>query len=690
MGLFDRVFGQTKLEDAADQSGEDQNLAGFVRSKVEEVRATSNRVAHEGTWMTNIAYILGFDGVFYDTATKQFKPLNGSQNTALKRNRIHVNKILPRVQNRLARLCKSPPKYDIKPESTDTEDKEAARLALQVLNAYWDKERLNQKRVPLYMWTQQCGHAYIKVSWDSQKGPMMFDPETNENIPAGDIRCDVISPFEIFPDPLAKTLEEAQWVIQAKVRKLDYFKTHYPEKGYLVKEEGAWLLSTQYENRINSLSGQNGAQTGGTQVMKNAAIELAYYEKPSSLHKNGRLIIVANGVLLEDKELPCKEIPFVKFDDVYIAGKYYSEAIVTHVRPVQDQYNRTISKRAEWTNKLLAGKLISARGSGLAQEALNDTTEVVMYTPVPNAPNGGMPMALTMPMIPQYAYQEASTLEEMMDDIFGINEVSRGQMPSASIPAIGMQLLQEQDETRLGVTTELNEEAWALVGKLILLYAEAFIKAPRMLKIAGRGSSYAVRQFIGSDIKNNNDVFVVRGSTVPGSKALKRQEVLNAYSQNLLGDPADPKVRENVLSMLEFGDVAEIWQDQALDDAQIRRDIDLIEQGGVPEINPLDNQLAHIQQKNRYRKGDKFLTLPPEAQQVLIKDINQRRALITPPAPEGMDPAAQGAPSPETDEAPMMDQAAAEPTLDLETQTSPEFNPETEAALAQFEGEQAL
>lgn len=689
MGLFDRVFGQTKLEDAADQPSDDRDLANFVRSKVEEIRNTSNRMAHEGTWMTNIAYILGFDSVFYDTATKQFRPLNGGQGGQLRRNRIHANKILPRVQNRLARLCKSPPKYDIKPESTDTEDKEAARLSLQILNSYWDKERINQKRVPLYMWTQQCGHAYIKVSWDTQKGPPMFDPETNQNIPAGDIRIDVISPFEVFPDPLAKTLDEAQYVIQAKVRKLDYFKTHYPEKGHLVKEEGAWLLSTQYENRINSLSGQNGSQGNNQNAMKNAAIELAYYEKPSSLHKNGRLIITANGVLLEDKELPCDVIPFVKFDDVYISGKYYSEAIVTHVRPVQDQYNRTISKRAEWVNKLLAGKLLTPRGSGIAQEALNDTTEVVLYTPVPNAPNGGEPRALQMPMIPQYAYQEESTLESMMDDIFGINEVSRGQMPSASIPAIGMQLLQEQDETRLGVTTELNEEAWAIVGKYILLYAEKFIKAPRLLKMAGRGSSYAVRKFVGADIRNNNDVFVVRGSTVPGSKALKRQEVLNAYSQNLLGDPADPKVREKVLSMLEFGDVAEIWQDQALDDAQIRRDIDLIEQGGVPVIDPLDNQLAHIEQKNRYRKGDKFLTLPPELQQVLINDINQRQAMLQPPMPPGAPEAGipqEGIPA----EAPMAVQAAAEPELDLETQTSPQFNPETEAVLAQLQGEQPL
>jgi len=619
MGLLDKVLGKSTVTSADDQPHSEIELCGFIKNKVEEIRSSSSRISHEGIWMTNIAYILGFDSVFYDTSSRQFKAV-GRANMYLRRNRVHVNKILPTVQNRLARLCKSPPKYDVRPKSNDPEDKDAARLALQILEMIWDEQKLNRKRIPLYMWVQQCGHAYIKISWDDCMGKQMVDPMTGQMDYEGDVRADIVSPFEIFPDPLAKDFDDCQYIVQAKVRKLDYFKMHYPEKGHLVKEEGAWLLSAQYENRINSLNVNGPSQSGVQQQMKNAAIELTYYEKRSKKYPNGRQITVANGVLLDEKELPLGEIPFAKFDDCVVAGKYYSESIITHLRPIQDQYNRTISQRAAWVNRLLAGKYLAAKGHGLAAEALNDQSgEVVEFNPVPNAPP---PTALQTPNIPSYAYEEERSLDGMLYDISGINEVSRGQLPAAGIPAIGMQLLTEQDDTRIGIMTEQHEEAWARVGKLILVAVQKYMQFPRLLKIAGQNKEYMVREFNGEDIEGNDDVIVIRGSTLPGSKILKRQEIMNAFQQGLLGDPAAPETREKVLSMLEFGDVSGIWEDQSLDDLQVRRQIEMIEAEEVPEVYELDNHPYCLIKLNRYRKSDKFQRLSPVSQKILYDTIN--------------------------------------------------------------------
>lgn len=615
MGLFG-LFGQDSQE--IEQKAAEKEIVNHVRSKVEQCRAAASRVAHEGIWMTNIAYLLGYDGVSFNSTTRQFQPINRAA-AYLKKNRLHVNKILPTIQNRLARLCKNPPKYDVRPESNDTDDKEAARLALQVLSSLWDKLRLDEKRIPLYMWVSQCGHAYVKVCWDPSDGKPMVDPETNEFSHEGEVRADIVSPFEIFPDPMARSFEDAlrSWVIQAKVRTLDYFKIHYPEKGEEVKPEEVWLMSAQYEQRINSLNSRGPSQGGMQDQMKNCAIELIKYEAPSKNHPNGRMIIIANGVLLEDKDLPEGEIPFAKFDDIVIGGKYYSESTITHLRPIQDQFNETIRRRAEWTRKLLAGKYKAARGSGIQQEAMNDDNgEVVYFDPVPTSPNG--PEAMQIPMIPQWAYNEEDRLDKMFTDISGISEVSKGQMPSASIPAIGMQLLTEQDDTRIGVMTEQHEHAWSRVGMLMLKCAEANWQMPRKLKVAGKALEYTVKEVTGEMIRGNTDVMVIRGSTLPGSKTLKRQEILNTYQQGLLGDPADPKVREKVLSSLEFGDIAELWQDQGLDQAQIKRVIESLERGESVDISEFDNHAAWLQEMNRYRKGDKFKNLDPTVQQLFI------------------------------------------------------------------------
>lgn len=631
MGFLENIFGkegEQKPWSEQDQTPDEKKLCGYVKGKVEEVRQSGSRISSEGIWMTNIAYLLGYDSIYYDTQLRAYRPVNNGARF-LKRNRVHVNKVLPTAQNRLARLCKNPPKFDIRPESGSQDDKDKARENLEILTQLWDQDgiKLNKKRISLIQWVQQCGHAYIKVSWDETLGKPLIDPVTGQfDGYEGDIRADVASAFEVFVDPLAKDMDEAQWVVQAKVRKLDYFCTHYPERGHAVKEEGAWLISVQYEQRINSLNKAGSGGTGTNIQMKNAAIELSYYEKRSRKHPNGRHVVVANGVLLKDDELLFGEIPFTKFDDILVAGKFYSEAIITHLRPLQDQINRIYTIRSAWTNKLLRGKYIAAKGHGITDESINDDdTEVVQYDPVPNASE---PKQMSIPVIPQYVYVEEDKLEKQFDGISGISEVSKGQLPSASIPAIGMQLLQEQDETRIGIETELSEEAFARVGKQLLMCAKIQYQTPRKRKLAGKSGEYNIKEYTGADIGDTLDVTVIRGSTNPTSKVLRRQELFNLYSQGILGDPADPKVRENLLSRLEYGDIGEVWLDQSLDMQQIKKTLTQIEEYIQPEVNELDNHELHCQEKNRYRKSDKFELLGPERQAMLMQDIDAHLEFI--------------------------------------------------------------
>ncbi len=615
-----KLFGSGPKEvgSASEQSSEAQEIVSFVRNKVEEARGSGQRIAQESVWMTNIAYLLGFDSVVFDSASRAFRSV-GQPSRFLRRNRLHINKILPTVQNRLSRLCKNPPQFDVRPESSSVDDKDASRLSLDILKMVWEKEKVNEKRLTLMMWLQQCGYSFMKVCWDDSMGKPLVDPMTGESMGfEGDIRIEPISSFEIFVDPLAKTMDDAQWIVHANVRKLNYFKDRFP-LGDLVKEEGAWLLSLQYEMTINGLSTVGNSSAASQMQMQNAAIELVYYEKRSLKHPRGRQITIANGIKLEDKELPVGEFNIVKFDDVIVAGKFASESIITHLRPVQDQYNRLITKRAEWTNRLLAGKYIAPKGHGMHVEALNDQSgEVVQYNVVPNAPP---PMIMQIPVIPQYAYVEEEKLNAMILDISGINEVSRGQLPSASIPAAGMAILQEQDQSRIGVMSEQHEQAWAKVGQLILKYAQEYYKTDRILKIASSSMEYSVKKFVGADIKDNHDVICVRGSTIPTSKELKRQEIINAFNTGLLGDPKDVKLRQKVLGMLEYGDIAEVWNEMAIDQNQIKEHLDMIEKGGIPPREELDNHPLHIQEKNKYRKTDKFKLLNPVQQNILKDDI---------------------------------------------------------------------
>lgn len=604
----------------SEQSPDEKRLVEYVKQKIDQVRQTNSRIAIEGVALTNISYLLGFDGVYYDTTYRQFKNIDPRRK--LTRNRYKVNKILPTIQNRLSRLVQNSPKYDVRPETDSSQDKDCARLGVQVIDDILDKQNFTEKQQDLLMNCMQGGVAYLQVLWDPILGKPMVDPE-DESLTGyeGDVRIDVLNVLEVFTDPLAKSLDDAQWWIKAKVRKLDYFKDTYPERGQAVKEEGAWLLSSIYDLKSNAMTsvGIVGAQT--QEQMKNSAIELIYNEKRSTKYPQGRKIVCASGVLLEDKELPIGEFDLIKFDDILIGGRYNSEAVITHLRPVQDEYNVTRTKMAEWVRKLLAGKFLVAKGAGIGQETLNNDTEVVEYNMVPNAPP---PTAMSIPVMPSYAYEEVKSLSDEFDFVSGINEATRGIAPSASMPFRGMALLVEQDQTRISVQTSRNEVGYARMASCILKYVGRYYEMPRVLKeIAGEGLGYTVKEFMGSDLNGNYDVVCIPGSSLPNSKALKRQDIINAYQMGILGDPQDPKLRAKVLKMLEYGEVSEMWKSQALDEQQIAKTIGMIEEGKQPPVHEWDNHALFIQELNDYRKTDKFDELDKRSQGILNMCVEQ-------------------------------------------------------------------
>lgn len=617
------------LTDVNQQSPDETKLVAYVREKVDQVRQDNARITLESNFMRNVAYLLGFSGVYYDTTYRQFRTVDPKRK--ITRNRRSTNKILPTIQNRLARLTQSPPRFDVRPNSNSTEDKDAARLGLEIVTDAFDRMHLNDRRQDTLMMAMQGGHAYMQVCWDPCLGKPMIDPETGEMTGyEGDIRLETMNCMECFVDPLAKTVDDAAWIIKAKVRKLDYFKERYPGRGDAVKEESVWLISSLNDMKSNAMPQGNSAGASTANQMKHSAIELVLYEKRSKEHPEGRMVVCANGVLLEDKELPVGEYDIVKFDDIKVGGRYFPEAIITHLVPIQDRYSTLRDKIDRWVKTCLAGKWLVAKGAELSQEAINDDTEVIYATPVPN---GWEPKAASIPQIPPYAYKELETIDNEFDRVVGLGEVSQGNLPSASIPAAGMAFLQEQDQTRIGVQTSSNETGYSKIGSLVLKYTSRYFEMPRLLKLAGDGLEYTVKDFVGADLNGNHDVICIPGSTIPQSKVLRRQDILNAYNLGLRGDPVDPKVRAQVLEDLEFGDTSEMWKLISLKEAQVKKMIGFIEEGNEFEIQrrlkEFDDQAFHLQRMEEYRLSDKYWELDDRNRELFDMVMEWRLQALT-------------------------------------------------------------
>jgi len=57
---------QRDVKEASGGSTDEIKLVAYIKNMIEEGRASGSRIAHEGIWMTNTAYVLGFDSVYYE------------------------------------------------------------------------------------------------------------------------------------------------------------------------------------------------------------------------------------------------------------------------------------------------------------------------------------------------------------------------------------------------------------------------------------------------------------------------------------------------------------------------------------------------------------------------------------------------------------------------------------------------
>lgn len=616
--LAEKVSGTTpitgkELRKVKDQPKEDQDLAMWARARVEGMRASANRASYESIWLTNIAYLLGFDSVVYDTTQRKYRPVgNGNRfpNRFPNRSRTHENLLLQAVQTRLAKLCKNPPRWETRPMDESQESMERARLDFDVLTSLWQELYLNERRLDLTMRVMECAHAYMWVRWDPTRGRTMYDEMGRAAGPEGQLAVDVVSGLEVFPEELASSFDDCRYWFRVKARPLTYFRSNF-DRGYLVEPEGPWPLSVQNELRIQTMTSLGGGGFGTGQPMKNAAVEITYVERPSEKYPTGRLCVVANGVKLAATPLPAGTIPLVKFDDIMIGGRYYPESPITHARPLQDQYNRNLQRTSDWVNRLVAGKYLAPRGHGIMQSGFNDQSgEIVEHN------QGYKPEPLQIPNVPNWVYEERDRLKRAIFDQFGLSDISRGDIPSASIPAIGMQLLLEVDESRAAVEVEQHEHAYARLGTTMLKYAGHYVKTERPIKQKNKGD-WTVKYWSGEMLSPEPEVQVVRGSTIPTSRAQRRQDISNAWQNGLLGNPQDPTVVQNVLGLMEYGDLPGVWEDYNLDSQVAEREIQAIEQDEFPRLfNENDNHILAIQKLNRFRKRREETLSPSQLEKI--------------------------------------------------------------------------
>ena len=506
------------------------------------------------------------------------------------------NHIAPVVETRLAKLARVRPAMNVRAATGEESDLKTAKLSSAVLNSACHRLDLDKIISQATGWSEVCGSAFYKIMWDEDAGRAVGAANGRE-VSEGDIAAECCPPYEIYPDSVqAEDLSAVRSLIHARAVHVDDIYARY---GVRVAPERLTPIS---------LPGVETKEREGEY-----ALVIERYERPTPELPNGRLVTVCGDKLLYTGELPYengadgrRDFPFVRQVSSARPGCFFGVSVVERLIPVQRAFNAVKNRKQEFLNRLSVGVLAVEDGSvdvdELAEDGLSPG-KVVVYR------QGARPPQIMNPgSIPgEFSYEEDSLLSEMVL-ISGVSEVSRtSSVPSNVTSGVALQLLVEQDDTRLAVTAENIRRAVKDLARQMLRLYRQFARSERVMRAGGEGGKVEIHYFKGSDISSDDVVFDTENE-LSNTPAQKKSMIFDLLSAGLLADEdgkIDNRMRAKILEILGFGGLGNAQDLTALHIAKAEgENLALAEE--EREADEYDDHAVHVAEHTRFLISGEF------------------------------------------------------------------------------------
>lgn len=590
-----------------------------------------------------------------------------------------TNYIFDSYQTLKGYLLKNKPRITVSPNTQTYKDKTAATIAELVSECNW--ERL--KEAYNYEYAASClityGTVFKKDYWDSSslskvKVPRMVDhpatdpntgmptgqmdqvqavdPETGspmfDELPLGDVNTAVVEPYRIALDPIAINLHEARWIMEYSIRPLSWIVENYnkQEEGYTgladtVKEEKSLPNSMRRFVQLRNSSGIRGMEgrttgvgnSGTYEMIENAAVVKEHYSAPSEKYKNGRLVVVANGITLyvgdavNDGEEQGDWHAYSECRWEPVPGRFWGKSPLDDACEIQKQINSIDSVIMLVRKTMAVPQKLEIEGQVTNGAWTGEPGLRVKFRP---GPNGEKPETIKAAGVDPQLWQERAQKVSDLKQITGAVDILKGDRPPGVTAASALALLFEVGTGKLfPILDRWKMFVESSQKKQLKLVAKKY-REPRpefIQMLVSKNSELTVstvRSFVGSDLHDNCNVVIEASSSIPKLKAAEHALLLELQQSGAL-NLEDPKNKQEFLQRLGVsGFDSSFSKDEnraKLENMQL--DNLLQDPAHKPIVLMYDNDQVHVGVHTDRIKEQSFMDLPSEVQQAYFMHIRE-------------------------------------------------------------------
>ena len=408
------------------------------------------------------------------------------------------------------------------------------------LDYEWDREKMPLKLPAQLIPMLVYGNAVWFVQWDGKDGEY------------GNISIKPVDPFNIFPDPLAESIDNSEFLVYATYRNANQIKQQFPEKASAIEGSRITMSELVAERDNNDTQDANQVLILEMWCRDWVTMDETVEGKKQLKYPKGRVItcLPELGILLSDKKNPYKDgkFPFVLMKNYDIPFEFWGVGEVEQIMSPQHYVNELTNQIIDNAKNTANMQWIIDKNSGIGQGKLtNRPGLVIRKTP------GSEVRRDTPPAMPNYVREQIEVLKKDIQDISGVFDSLKGEQQGSVTAASAILALQEASQARIRLKIKLMEASLSELAQIVYSRMQQFWKLDRWVRITDVEGNPSFREIGAQVLSNDYDLKVMAGSTMPVNRNAMLDLMIRLAQTN--GEDGLPLVdRKAVLEFLPTGD----------------------------------------------------------------------------------------------------------------------------------------
>lgn len=423
---------------------------------------------------------------------------------------------------------------------------EKSRKVQMALDYEFDREKMSSKIPRQALMTLIIGSAVYFVPWDTNV-KSEYD---------GEIRAIEVNPFNLFPDPLATSVEDAEYIIYASYKHVNILKKLFPKKAD--KLNGGEINYPELVGNRGSDMGKVNNQVLVLEIWCRDYTSVEYeetgedgkvYKVRKRKYPKGRVLTIAPelGILLDDKENPYDDgnFPFVIIKDYDIPFQFWGEGEVKHLLSPQKYLNDLSNQVIDNARLTVNMPWIIDKNAGIGYGQLTNRPGLVIRK------NPGTTVERhSPPSLPQYVSEKIEELKRDIETISGVHDVTQGRRPVGIQAGNAIMALQEAGQTRIRLKVKMLELGLSDLANMWYKRMQQFWKFERWVHYTDDNSKTQYEIITEEDLQHDFDIKISAGSTMPKNKSAML-DIMIRLGQTTAEDGLPVVDRETILDFID-------------------------------------------------------------------------------------------------------------------------------------------